>query len=89
MALIILTQLYGHKKGSLPGVKSGRRVTLTPHPLIVPWLIKSRAIPLFPLRVLRPVQSLSACTRVHFTFTFTDRKTVNFCPEKNHIRSGR
>jgi len=29
----------------------------------------SRAIPLLPLWALRPVQSLSACTRVHFTFT--------------------
>ena len=24
--------------GSFPGVKSGRGVTLTPHPLLVPWL---------------------------------------------------
>ena len=31
----------------------------------------SRAIPLLPLWAVRPVQSLSACTRVHFTFTFT------------------
>ena len=31
----------------------------------------SRAIPLLPLWDVRPVQSLSACTRVHFTFTFT------------------
>jgi hypothetical protein len=23
--------------GSVPGVKSGRGVTLTPHPLLVPW----------------------------------------------------
>ena len=52
-----------------PGVKSGRGVTLTPHPLIVPWSRKSRAIPLLPLWAVRPVQSLSACTRVHFTFT--------------------
>jgi hypothetical protein len=29
----------------------------------------SRAIPLLLLWVVRPVQSLSACTRVHFTFT--------------------
>jgi len=29
----------------------------------------SRAIPLLPLWTVRPVQSLSACTRVHFTFT--------------------
>jgi len=34
--------------GSFPGVKSGRGVTLTPHALLVPWLRKSRAIPLLP-----------------------------------------
>jgi len=55
--------------GSFPGVKSGRGVTLTPHPLLVLWSRKSRAIPLLPLQAVRPVQSLSACTRVHFTFT--------------------
>jgi len=54
--------------GLLPGVKSGRGVTLTPHPLLVPWSRKSRAIPLLPLRTERPVQSFSACTRVNFTF---------------------
>ena len=53
---------------SFPGVKSGRGVTLTPHPLLVSWSRKSRAITLFPLWAVRPVQSLSACTRVHFTF---------------------
>ena len=51
------------------GVKCGRGVTLTPHPLLVPWSRKGRAIPLLPLWAVRPVQSLSACTRVHFTFT--------------------
>ena len=55
--------------GSFPGVKSSRGVTLTPHPLLVPWSRKGRAIPLLPLWAVRPVQSLSACTRVHFTFT--------------------
>ena len=50
------------------GVKSGRSVTLTPHPLLVPWSRKRRAIPLLPLWAIQPVQSLSACTRVHFTF---------------------
>jgi len=34
----------------------------------VPWSWKGRAIPLLPLRAVRPVQSLSACTRVTFTF---------------------
>ena len=29
----------------------------------------SRAIPLLPLWAVRPVQSLSACTRAQFTFT--------------------
>jgi len=57
--------------GSFPGVKSGRSVRLTPHPLLVPWSKKGGAIPLLPLWAVRPVQSLSACTRVHFTFTFT------------------
>jgi len=32
--------------GSFPGVKSGRGVTLTTHPLLVSWSRKSRAIPL-------------------------------------------
>jgi len=30
---------------------------------LLPWSRKSRAIPLHPLRTVRPVQSLSACTR--------------------------
>jgi len=54
--------------GSFPGVKSVRSVTLIPHPLLVPCSRKGRAIPLLPLWAVRPVQSLSACTRVHFTF---------------------
>ena len=56
--------------GSFPKVKSGLGVTLTSHPLLVPWSRKSRAIPLIPLWAVRPVQSLSACTRVHLTFYF-------------------
>jgi len=68
--------------GSFPGVKSGRGVTLTPHPLLVPWSRKSRAIPLLPLWAVRPVQSLSVCTRVHFTFTLGVRRpdTVQINP---------
>jgi hypothetical protein len=53
--------------GSLPGVKSGHGVTLTPHPLLVPLSRKCRAIRLLPVWAVQPVQSLSACTRVHFT----------------------
>ena len=55
------------RTGSFPGVNSGRGVTLTPHPLLGPWSRKGRAIPLLPLWAVRPVQSLSVCTRVHFT----------------------
>jgi len=44
-------------------------VTLTSHPLLVPWSRKSRTIPLLTLWDVLPVQSLSACTRVTFTFT--------------------
>jgi len=50
--------------GFFPRVKDGRVVTLTPHPLLVPWSRKSRAIPLLSLWAVRPVQSLSACTRL-------------------------
>jgi len=53
---------------SFPGVKSGRGVMLTPHPLLLSRSRKSRAIPLLPLGVVRTLQTLSACTRVHFTF---------------------
>ena len=53
--------------GSFSGVKSGRDVTLTPHRLLVPWSWKGRAIPLLPLWAVMPVQSLSACTKMHFT----------------------
>ena len=56
--------------GSFPGVNSGRNTMLTPHLLLGPWSWKSRAIPLLALWSVRPVQSLSACTRVHYTFTF-------------------
>jgi hypothetical protein len=42
--------------GSFRGVKRGRGVTLTPHPLLVPWSWKGTAIPLLP-RMGR-----SACT---------------------------
>jgi len=41
-----------------------------PSPLLVPWSRKSRDIPLLPLWVVGPVQSLSADTRVHFTLPY-------------------
>jgi hypothetical protein len=54
--------------GSFLGVKSSRGVTLTPQPRMVPLSRKGRTVPLFSLWTVQPVQSLSACTRVHFTF---------------------
>jgi len=48
--------------GSFPGLKSCRGVTLTTHPILVLWSIKSRAIPLLPPWAVRPLQSLRACT---------------------------
>jgi hypothetical protein len=53
----------------LKGIYDGP-LLYTPHPLLVPWTRKGRAIPLFPLWALRPVQSLSACTRGTLPFTF-------------------
>ena len=57
-------------RGSNPGggVKSSWGVTLTPHPFLALWSVKSRAIPLLPLWAVLPVQTLSACTSVHFTY---------------------
>jgi hypothetical protein len=55
---------------SFPGVQRGRGVTLTTHPLLVPWSWKGRAIPVLPLWAVRPVQSLSACTGVYCTAMF-------------------
>jgi hypothetical protein len=61
--------------GSFPGVKSGLGLTLTPRPLLVPWSRKSRAIPLHSLWAVRPVQNLSARTRVHFTLLLNHYRT--------------
>ena len=76
--------------GSFPGVKSGRGVALTTHPLLVPWLRKSRAKPLLPIWAVRPVQSLSACTRVHLTFTYTSTPPVDStaCTESQCLYKG-
>jgi len=41
-----------------------------PSPPLVPWSRKSRATLLLPLWAIWPVQSLSACTRVHFTLPY-------------------
>jgi hypothetical protein len=48
--------------GSFPGVESGRGVTLTPHPLLMPRSRMSGAVPLLPL------WAFGACYRANFTF---------------------
>ena len=76
--------------GSLPGAKSGWGVTLTPHPVLVPWPRKIRAIHLLPLWAVRPVQSLSACTSVRFTFTYTSTPPMGrtACTEPQCLYNG-
>jgi hypothetical protein len=65
--------------GVFPGVKSGRGVTLTPQPLLVPWSRKGGAVPLLPLSTVWPVQSLSACTSCTFPF-FKVVRALNGAP---------
>jgi hypothetical protein len=87
---------------SFPGLKSGQGVTLTPHPLLVLWLRKGRAISLLPLWAVQPVQSLGACTRVHFTYWYVNSLAplfhhraccyqylfkTNACTTKTHINT--
>jgi hypothetical protein len=69
--------------GTFPGVEIGRGVTLTPHPLLVPLSCKGRVILLLPLWAVRLVRSLSACTRMHFTFTFTLAYHIRHKPKSN------
>jgi len=61
---------------SFPRVKSGRGITLTPHPLLVPWSRKGRAIPLLPLYGLyRAPVPVQGCT---LPLLFITVKTSNF-----------
>jgi hypothetical protein len=53
--------------GSFPGVKYGRGVLVTTHPLLVPWSWKSSAIPFPTLWATRPV------TGTLFLYLFTLR----------------
>jgi hypothetical protein len=67
--------------GSFPGVESGRGVTLTPHPLLVPWYKKqSRAIPLFSLR------AFVACKKGE-TCLFLYKETKQFCHEDSNLKN--
>jgi hypothetical protein len=64
--------------GPFLGVKSGQGVTLSPHPLLVPWSRKSRAKPLLPLWAVRLCTepqclykgALNLFTLMYFTVTF-------------------
>jgi hypothetical protein len=47
-----------------------------------PQYLYSTAIPLLPLWAVRPVQSLSACSRVHFTLPLPVRIPGDSCPDK-------
>ena len=52
----------------VPGLSRGKerpKRDADPEPLLLPWSRKSRAISLILLLAVRPVKSLSACTRVH------------------------
>ena len=62
---VMPSSVHGYRV--FPGGKERRGVTLTPQPLLVLWSWKSRAAPLLPLWVVRPVQSLSACTVQGYT----------------------
>jgi hypothetical protein len=74
----------------VPGLSRGKKRPGRdgdPSPLLVPWSLKGRAIPLLPLRVVRPVQSLSACTGVHFTFflSYNNQQSLFFTLTANHM----
>ena len=68
--------------GSFPGVKYGRGVLLTTHPLLVPWSWKSRAIPLPTLwATTRPVTgTLVWNTRLLLVLSLRMRQTVLLLP---------
>jgi len=65
-------------------------VMLNPHLFLVPWSGKIRAISLLPLSTVRPVQSLSACTMLHFSFTYTSNSPMDrtACTEPQCLYNG-
>jgi len=65
--------------GSLSGVNSGRCVTLTPQPLLVPWSIKGRAMALLPLWAVRPVQNLSRAIPLLPLWTVRPVQSLSAC----------
>ena len=73
----------------VPWSRKSRVITLLPlWAVLVPWSRKSKAIPLIHLWAVRPVRSLSVCTRVYFTFYLlsTFEYKGNTLPRKVGIR---
>jgi len=70
--------------GLSPGLKSGRGVTLTPHPLLVPWSRKSRPIPYSPYGTY----GLSrASVPVEYSYTSTPSMDCTACTEPQCLYS--
>jgi len=67
--------------GSFPWVDSGRGLTLTRHPFLLPWSRKSRAIHLLPLLAVRLVP-VEGCTLPYFTFYSGYIRRGCFCKQK-------
>ena len=70
--------------GSFPGVKCGRGVLLTTHPLLVPRSWKSRAIPLpHPLGHTGPVMGYCVCVYIYiYIYTLILKKSEVFTAVK-------
>ena len=89
-----LTLLYNGYR-VFPEAKSGQGVTLTPHPLLVPWSSKSRAIPLHPYgpyglyRASVPVQGAIYLlfTSYYDTWHVLRAATGLFAYETQHVNS--
>jgi hypothetical protein len=62
--------------GSFPEVKSCRGVTLTSHPLLLPWSRKSRAIPLLPLRAYGLYRASVPVQGCNFPFVLKEKLVV-------------
>ena len=73
--------------GSFPGVKSGRGVKLTPHPLLVPWSRKSRIIPLLPLWVLLGGNQVNNTINISVGMYIVGQRDYMFRPVEAIIRS--
>ena len=70
--------------GSFLGVKSGRGVMLTPHPLLVPRSGKRRAIPLFPYW---PYGLYRASVLVQYSYTSTPPMDCMACRVQLYLYS--